>query len=345
MSTEQIQIWPLVATVTSDGPIVAAYGPMRGGYIMNPDDATEPLYVAFIGDAGTDASDNTVAVAPGAILNFPTNLTGNVSVNAQTPGHAFSGVVYQPGPDFKASTATFPPAGQTSLVSALPQYLYQQYNDDEDLRAFVSAFNALVQEYMDWATTINLPIYTGLSGDMLDWVLENYYGIKRSVLPYGLSASHGPLNTDTMNSFPLNNYELIGPQTYYLTTDDTYKRIATWFFWLGDGRVFNLRYIKRKIERFLTGEDGGPGDTDQTYDVSITFGVDGEMNINLQSIRRIATGGAIMDFAPLNSFAMNEFDTIAISVPISPLAQIFKAAVEAGVLPFPFQIKPIVNIN
>lgn len=353
MSSEAVKIWPLVADrMSNPGPVIAAYGPMRGGYITNPLTATEQgipaqenLYVDFVAAATLMTSRTTTPLPPGYTLPFPANFEGEVSVNAATPGHRFSGVVYQPDPGFQESGSPFPPPGQTSLTKSLPQYLYQQYNDDEDLLAFVDAFNSIVQEYMDFLSGVNLPVYTGLTGELLDLVMEGVYGIDRPVLPYGVGMSHGPLNTITLNSHVLNAYEIHGPAQYFLTTDDTYKRIGTWYKWIGDGKQFNIRWAKRRIKRFLTGTDGGPGDTSQTYDVGITFGVDGEININLQSTRRFSTFGSMMNVGVMNGFQLNELDTASLSVPVSQMIPIFKAAVEAGVLKFPFQLTPIVNVN
>jgi hypothetical protein len=325
---------------------------MRGGFILNPASAAdqgvtfpEALYVDFVNPAGTSQSSTTFPIQPGGQFPFPKNFTGTVSVNAITPGHKFSGVVYQPDPGFKPSTASFPPAENTSLLSALPQYLYEQYNDDEDLLAFVDAFNAMVQEYMDWFASVGLPVYTGLQNQLLDWILNGVYGIERPSLPYGVGATLGPLNTLMMNQLPLNELLLEGPPNYYLTTDDVYKRIATWSLFTDDGKVFDIRWLKRRVERFLTGEDGGPGETDQTYDISVTFGPGGQININLQSIRRFATGGSMLNVSQLNDFGMNELDTDYVIVPRSPLAPVFKAAIESGALPMPFQLIPTVNIN
>lgn len=354
MSDEQVKLWPLASTTIAVGSEaqVAAYGPLRGGYIMNPYSAAdqglsaqENLFVDFTGPAGIAESGTTFSVRPGDTLNFPANFVGTVSVNALSEGHRFSGVVYQPVPGFQPSGASFPPLGQTSLTQALPQYLYQQYNDDEDLLAFVDAFNSIIQGYMDWLTSVNLPVYTGLTGTLLDWVMEGLYGIVRPVLPYGVAQSHGPLNTITLNSHVMNGYELHGPSSYYLTTDDTYKRIGTWYKWLGDGKQFNVRWIKRRVKRFLTGTDGSAGDTEETYDIGVTFGPNGEININLQSTRRFSTFGAMMNVGVMNGFAMDEFDTTAIQVPISPFVPIFKSAVESGALAFPFQLTPTVNVN
>lgn len=346
-----VKLWPLVATKTA-GAVVVAYGPMVGGYIVNPPTAAaqgvgvvENIFVDFVSAAGIHQSPTTIALPPGQTLPFPSNFGGVVSVNSATPGHRFSGVVYQPATEVVPSTAPFPPSGQTTITQSLPQYLYQEYNDDEDLLAMVNAFNAIVQGYMDWLTTANLPIYTGLAGQMLDYIAFNVYGLKRQVLPYGVGSSLGPLNTAPMNTIELNGYELIGPSNFFFTTDDAYKRIITWYRWDGDGKQFNLRWLKRRVERFLTGTDGTSGQTDSTYDVSVTFGIDGQININLQSTRRFATFGAMMNVGTMNDFALNEFDTDSVSIPVSPFVPIFKAAVDAGVLKLPFQLIPVVNIN
>ena len=54
----------------------------------------------------------------------------------------------------------------------LKSYLYVQYNDDDDLQAFVEAYNALSQEIITWLAEANLPVYTGapITGALLDWV-------------------------------------------------------------------------------------------------------------------------------------------------------------------------------
>lgn len=352
--TESVRMWPLVANTirTGGNAVIAAYGPMRGGFIENPPSAIdqgiplpEILYVDLVNQAGTTESSTTFPVQPGSTFSLPANFSGIVSVNALSSGHRFSGVIYQPDRGSAPSEADFPPAGNTSLLSALPQYLYQQYDDDEDLLAFVDSFNTMVQEYMDWFAGVGLPVYTGLQAPLLDWILEGVYGILRPSLPSGHGQVHGPLNTLMMNDHPLNELHLHGSPNYYLTSDDVLKRIATWSLYTDDGKTFNIRWLKRRVERFLTGLNGTGGNTDQTYDISVTFGPGGIVNINLQSIRRFATGGSLLNVSPLNGFGMNELDTDYVVVPVSPLAPIFKAAVDSGALPLPFQLTPVVNIN
>ena len=39
-------------------------------------------------------------------------------------------------------------------------------------------------------------------------------------------------------------------------TDDVFKRILTWHFYKGDGKNFSVRWLKRRIWRFLQGANG-----------------------------------------------------------------------------------------
>jgi hypothetical protein len=135
----------------------------------------------------------------------------------------------------------------------------------------------------------------------------------------------------------------------FTTTDDIFRRIITWHFWKGDGKVFDVRWLKRRVMRFLTGVDGTAGDTDMTYPVSITFGADCEVNINLSSTRRVVLGGAIFNAFQMNAFSpmipFNGLQTEEIIFPVSPLAPLFKSAVDTGVLELPFQYRFIVNVK
>ena len=239
---------------------------------------------------------------------------------------------------------TFPPAGPTMRTSTIASYLYQQYNDDSDLQAFVDAYNAIAQAYVDWFINLDLPIYTKQSGDLLDWVAAGLYGITRPYLPSGLSRNIGAFDTYEYNKLAFDEQKIIAPATYYLTNDDVFKRIITWNFYKGDGNKFNIRWLKRRVVRFLTGTNGTAGETDHTYQVSVTFGTNYQVNINLQGTLRVWTGGAIFNRQALNTFGFNQFKTQAVPEVTSPYAPIFKAAVEAGVLQLPFQFTYVVNL-
>jgi hypothetical protein len=348
------QVWRLVNNVILQPgqPVVAAYGPFVGAVIINPQLAVdqglpvpENLYVDMVNPAGTMVSATTSIIYPGQVFPVPASAP-QVSVNAASAGHRFGGYVFQPPANFMPA-GTFPPPGPTTVLGGLPSYLYQQYNDDDDLHAFVDAYNQMAQAYISWFANISLPVYTGdqITGALLDWVAAGIYGLTRPVLPSGLSTVIGPYNTAAFNTIPFNDYKLEGPSSFFVTSDDIFKRIMTWSLWRGDGLTFDVRWLKRRVQRFLTGTDGGPGVTDQTYQVSVTFGTEGQININLQNVRRFATKGATFNTGAFNTAAFNQFDTTSIALPTSPYIAIFKAAMEAGVIPVPFQFPVAVNTN
>lgn len=93
----------------------------------------------------------------------------------------------------------------------LKSYLYVQYNDDDDLQAFVEAYNALSQEIITWLAEANLPVYTGapITGALLDWVAMGLYGQSRPTLPSGFNRNRGPFNSLEFNTLPFNGLETV----------------------------------------------------------------------------------------------------------------------------------------
>ena len=205
----------------------------------------------------------------------------------------------------------------STLQNTILAYLYQQYNDDADLQAFVSAYNTLTQGYVDWFNQINLPIYTGLSAPMLDWVAEGLYGITRPVLSSGLSHKIGPFNTYAFNSLTFDGRKTIPAQNYLSTSDDIFKRIITWNFYKGDGGTFDVRWLKRRVMRFLTGMNGTSPNIDQTYPIDVYAVGATEVIIN------------IPDYTP--------FDVNVLAA--------FQEGINSGVLQTPFQFKFLAMIN
>lgn len=150
-------------------------------------------------------------------------------------------------------------------TQVIKQYLYQQYQDDLDIQAFVDAFNGIAQGYVDWANNIGIPIYTTLSGAALDWVGQSLYGYARPII--------GAISGAIYNTFNYNQ------QTYgtgviqaQLASDDVYKRVLTWKLHRGDGRYTNVQWLKRRIKRFLIGVNGASPDLDHTQEISVQFG-------------------------------------------------------------------------
>ena len=143
---------------------------------------------------------------------------------------------------------------------------------------------------------------------------------------------------------PFNAYKIVGPSNVTVTTDDIFKRIITWNFYKGDGKVFNIRWLKRRIMRFLYGTNGSAPNIDQTYQVSVTFGVANQIDIQLISGVRRVTGGAIFDRFALNSMPFNAVKSAFTPLTPLPNAAIFKEAMDSGVLQLPFQYEYIVSI-
>jgi hypothetical protein len=200
------------------------------------------------------------------------------------------------------------------LSTIVPAYLYQQYADDEDLPWFIAAYNAAAQYYLDWFNNTNLAYYPGLTGSLLDWVADGLYGELRTSLAAASPQPYGPLNTVVMNAnYPLNSYYQ-PQQTIYSLTDDAFKRVITWNFYKGDGKRFNMRWIKRRIMRFLLGVNG----TDPQGGINATVGTE-----NTQSIGVTVSGTTItvsIDQALLSSIAE-----------ITPgILDVFQLAFEAG---------------
>lgn len=258
------------------------YVPNAGGFITNPYLASdqgvpspEPLYYSTVGPAGLVDNGATFELVPGQTVVFPGGLTQNVTVNATTSGHKFSAVVYYPPVPFPPTPqpGTFPPSGVTSIrtLGGAGAYVYEQYYDDQNVGAFFAALNDLQQSYIDSANSLNLPIYTGLSGALLDWVGTNLYGLPRPALSSGNTSIIGPFNSYVFNSVPFNDYEVIGSSDVVATSDDTYKSILTWHFYKGDGKYFSIRWLKRRVMRFITAVDGVSQPIDNTYPVSVTF--------------------------------------------------------------------------
>jgi hypothetical protein len=196
------------------------------------------------------------------------------------------------------------------ITENLPAYLYQQYTDapfSEDIQAFFDAYNTFSQLNLDRINGLNLPVYTNpnINGDLLDWVAQGIYGIKRPTIPEGLTSSNlGVYNTIPYDTEPYNQNVTSSATTFYTVNDDYFKRIITWNFYKGDGFFFNITWLKRRIIRFLNGVNGVAVPINNTYDVSIVpfFGVD-----------------------------------FQISLPSTEQSILLKSAIQAGVLYVPFE--------
>ena len=320
-----VSIYQGVSTqvLTGGTPVIAIYAGTAVAYLVNPSTAAdqgisglpEILYVDMVNPAVIGGTETTVPLYPGQSFTIPANPTTNVTVNAATSGHKFSCIVIQPQTPYPPTPTPgpFPPSAPTTQTSVIPSYLYQEYQTDDELQAFVQAYNQLAQEYINTFNSINLPIYTSnyITGALLDWVAEGLYGMTRPILLTGKIQTIGPFDTYDLNSITFNGVQYIGPPDVAATTDDIFKRIITWNFYKGDGRHFNIRYLKKRIARFLAGINGTDPPIDQTYDISVGF----------------AGNQVIITLTNAGMYAPN-----------------FQGAMEAGALQFPFQFTTSVNV-
>ena len=226
------------------------------------------------------------------------------------------------------------PTSPTSVTQTIPSYLYFQYIDDQDLPALINAYNTITQQYVDSFNAINLPIYTGLSGKLLDWVGQGVYGLLRPALGtssfgglIGQIASvpyHGDGSVATPPT-PIVAGGLATTQEYvtssvYDTPDDAYKRVLTWWFYKGDGFTFSIPWLKQRIARFLFGINGTDVSMPFTPTISVTF-------------------DDTTAFEPTCNIVIT---SAATNLTIS---NYFKAAIESGVLSLPFRFKYSVTVT
>ena len=100
---------------------------------------------------------------------------------------------------------------------------------------------------------------------------------------------------------------------FVATSDDSYKRMLTWAFFKDDGKTFNVRWLKRRVVRFITSADGGNADTSNTYDVSVVIA---------GTTATITISGAL----------------------VTPLATILQKGIASGALELPFQYDWVVVV-
>jgi hypothetical protein len=323
-----------------------------GGVVINPEDAKVNLYISIVKPAQLfeDPASGTSALAPGQIFTVPTNTY--VWVNSKLDGHQFTayfiaspvalgGVQPVPG--------NFPPKDVTSLKDVIPSYVYQEYSDDDDAQAFVKAQNDLQQNYVDTFNALNLPIYTGsiIAGALLDWVAMGLYGYKRPWIFAQRSFASGTLNTYGPNYYvPINEVVHSVPRGAVIADDDFYKRALTWHYMKGDGKYFDIRWLKRRIKRFLIGVNGSSPLINETNQISVSFGANREVTIRFILIVRTVIGGALCNrFGPNGARQNSQWGNIPLNSIISttevfppiPYITRFSEAIAAGVLELPFQ--------
>jgi len=228
------------------------------------------------------------------------------------------------------------------ISKTIKSYLYWQYADDEDLQAFITAYNTMTQDYVDWFYNISLPIYTQLNGDLLDWVGLGLYGIHRSSIGVFINRLQGTLNSYEMNTTEMNGFSSI---VNYTLTDDQYKKVITWHFYKADGKQFSIGWLKRRIERFLYGINGGDS-THPTYKISVQFIDSNTVLINSPNqIFTLLNGSGTMNSFQMNSIAAEMNSGIFYNIQTLPTVDLsfLKVAIDSKILELPFQFNYVVS--
>lgn len=223
------------------------------------------------------------------------------------------------------------------LEDIIRSYLYTQYNDDDNIRAFVTAYNTMAKNIYDWMRSANLPIFVGgyNAGDQLRWIARGIYGVKPPVLASGRQLVIGTFNTCTFNTVPFNTRRVINQSEQVVVSDDLFKRIMTWNFYKGDGFYFTIPWLKRRIMRFLTGVNGVDVVNDQHWSISVLFSGSGASVSIIKGFRKL-TDSSVYNTQTFNSRAYNQKTSVLIKSNEYEYASLFKQAFDSGLLHMPF---------
>lgn len=331
--------------------LLVATADTLGGYIINPATAEDQglstpanLFIDPTGPAAPNQTATTMLIPPGGYYNIMANPPGTW-VNSAATGHKFTVVLVKsagsPTPLPIYRRGPFPPPGPTGRMSPIPSYLYQEYSMDDDLQSFVLAENSMQQDIVDTFNGLNLPNYTQnpISGALLDWVAAGVYGMIRPSLSSGIYKELGPYNTAQYNTIVYNDRELLFPDQVVATNDDIFRRILTWHFSKGNGKNFSIPWLKKRVMKFLFGQNGKNINIDQHYQISITFGPNSEVTIRFVLGKRTIIGGALYNENGFvyNQVMYNELDSTYEAYPNLPNMDTFAEAIASGVLELPFQ--------
>ena len=223
------------------------------------------------------------------------------------------------------------------LEDIIKSYLYTQYNDDDDLQAFVTAYNEMAQQTYEWMRQANLPVFVGgyNAGDQLKWIARGIYGVKPPVLVSGKRSAYGPFNAMLFNQLPFNGRKVVNQSDQVVVSDDLFKRIMTWNFYKGDGFYFTIPWLKRRVMRFLTGIDGVDVVNDQRWSISVLFSDFGASISIIKGFRKL-TDSSIFNASSFNARAFNQKSSILIKSNDYEYSDLFKQAFDSGLLHIPF---------
>ena len=223
------------------------------------------------------------------------------------------------------------------LANIIPAYLYDQYSDDENLQGFFEVLNAMCQGYLNWFNETPLALYTNpnVSGPLLDWVGESLYNIPRPVVSNVQQTVKGALASVPLTVLPIAGFQITESGTSAIATDDTYKRVLTWFVYRGDGMQMTVEWLRRRIARFIYGING----TDLT-DVGLISTVS-LSQVNSQSGG--VMGNGVMGLMVMGLAFSKVLHKGIANLPSYPMSSVLQELVNTGVIPLPFQVTVTFN--
>ena len=230
-----------------------------------------------------------------------------------------------------------------ALQTIAPAYLYNEYADDADLQAFVTAYNNFAQSYLDWFNTTSLPIYTqpNISGTLLDWAGVGIYNYPRPLIVTQATSGRSQ-GAYGMSAYGTQAYGTRGQKitagTSIPVSDDVYKRALTWHAYLGDGKQMSVQWFKRRLARFLYGIGGTDISINNLQNISINF---------KSATRSIGYYGS--SFYGQTAYGIRKkltktFPVINILLPSTPLSGTLQSLINNGFLAIPFQVKISVTV-
>lgn len=241
------------------------------------------------------------------------------------------------------------PPSPTNFILAPPfaAYPYGQYSDDDNIQALFMAYNNYVQsQYIDYFNQYNLAVYTetNIVGALLDWIGQGIYGLIRPYVSSGQVSVIGTYDTGAYDYFYYNELQKTGVITTLQVTDDIYKRCMTWNLYKGDGYTFSIKWLKKRVIRWLIGQNGAPLPIDSTYNVSVTVS-------NLVFTITIKHQSQLTNNALPGNFLPNQVTPDASSQSSSSgsftlsLALVFQVLMNSGMLVLPAQYSYVVVVE
>lgn len=153
-------------------------------------------------------------------------------------------------------------------------YPYHQFTDDVNITAFFDAYNKIAQDYLTWLVEHPFALYTRseITGGFLNYCAYCLYGqFRYRISDVHLQGYTGALNDTDINRLAVDEVDIRKQYKGAAISDDNFKRILTWNFYKGDGLNFTIPWLKKRVMRFLTGENGKTKQFNNCEKISVTF--------------------------------------------------------------------------